>query len=115
MNISISYKYVQSRQPVEEEIGRYTGKLSKLLKCYPSDAVHIHGVFARNLHNSEHSFSLNLKLPTGTLHATGTGSDVRASCKQAFRDLAEQVKKHQARLRKDHDWQRKRRLVQQFA
>jgi len=115
MNISISYKYVKAHQPVEEEVGRYTNKLSKLLKCYPSDAVHIHGVFARNLHNNEHSFSLNLKLPTGTLHATGTGSGVRASCKQAFRDLEEQVKKHQARLRKDHDWQRKRRLVQQFA
>ena len=115
MNISISYKYVKSHQPVEEEIGRYAGKLSKLLKCYASDAVRIHGVFARNLHNNEHSFSLNLKLPTGTLHATGTGSGVRASCKRAFRDLEQQVKKHQARLRKDHAWKRKRRLIAEFA
>ena len=115
MNISISYKFVKEHQPIEEEVGRYTGKLSKLLKVYPSDAVHIHCVFARNLHNNEHSFSLNLKLPTGTLHATGTGSGERASCKQAFRDLEEQVKKHQARLRKDHEGKRRRRLVQQFA
>lgn len=115
MNISISYKHVKAHQAVEEEVGRYTGKLNRLLKSYAPDAILMHGVFAKNPHNSEHSFSLNLKLPTGTLHATGTGYRVRASCKQAFSDLEEQVKKHQSRLRRDHEWKRKGRAVKRVA
>lgn len=115
MNISITYKHVKAHNPVEEEISRYSGKLKKLLKSYDSDAVQVHGVFARNPHNFENTFSLNLKLPGGTLHATGTGSGVRASCKEAFRDLEEQVKKHQARLRHDYEWKRKGRPVRRVA
>ncbi len=108
MKLSISYKYVESHKPVEVEAARYMSKLSRLLKAYEPDLVQLHGVFSRNPHNQEHSFSLNLSLPTGTLHATGTGENVRASCKQAFSELEAQVKKHQSRLRKDYEWKRKR-------
>ena len=65
-------------------------------------------MFTKNPHREENSFSLNLSLPTGTLHATGTGENVRASCKQAFTELESQLKKHQSRLRKDYEWKRKR-------
>jgi len=47
-------------------------------------------------------------LPTGTLHATGVGDNIRAACKKAFAELEVQVKKHQSRLRKDYEWKRKR-------
>jgi len=47
-------------------------------------------------------------LPTGSLHATGAGKNVRASCKMAFSDLETQLKKHQSLLRKDYQWKRKR-------
>jgi len=43
------------------------------------------------------------------MHATGTGENVRAACKQAFTELEAQVKKHQSRLRHDHEWKRKQR------
>jgi len=115
MNISISYKHVKVHEPVEQEVNRYATKLEKLLKNYASDGIQIHGVFARNPHNFESSFSLNLKLPSGTLHATGAGAGVRASYKQAFSDIEEQVKKHQSRLRHDHEWKRKGRSVKQVA
>ncbi len=108
MNISISYKHVKSHKSVEDEIERYTKKLGKLLRSYAPDLVQLRGVFAKNPHNEQHSFSLNLSLPTGTLHATGTGSGVRTSCKQAFSELESQVKKHQSRLRRDYQWKRKR-------
>ena len=108
MKLSISYKHVDSHKPVEKEAARYMGKLQRLLKSYEPDLVQLHGVFSKNPHQAEHLFSLNLSLPTGTLHATGTGNDVRASCKQAFSELEAQVKKHQSRLRKDYEWKRKR-------
>ena len=108
MKLSISYKHVDSHETVEAETSRSTKKLERLLKCYEPDLVQLHGVFSKNPHNEEHSFSLNLSLPTGTLHATGTGGNLRASCKKAFSELEVQVKKHQSRLRKDYEWKRKR-------
>jgi hypothetical protein len=38
------------------------------------------------------------------------GATVRTSCKKAFSELEAQVKKHQAKLRKDYEWRRKRPL-----
>jgi len=111
MKLSISYKHVESHDAVEAEASRSMNKLGRLLKSYEPDLVQLHGVFAKNPHNAEHSFSLNLSLPTGTLHATGVGGNVRASCKKAFSELEVQVKKHQSRLRKDYEWKRKRQRV----
>ena len=108
MNVSISYRHVDSQQSVALEVMRRLNKLGRLLKSYEPDLVQLHGVFSKNPHNQEHSFSLNLSLPTGTLHATGVGENVRAACKQAFAELEVQVKKHQSRLRKDYEWKRKR-------
>jgi len=108
MKFSISYKHVDSHETVEEQSARHLNKLGRLLKSYQPDLVQLHGVFSKNPHNQEHAFSLNLSLPTGTLHATGTGENVRASCKKAFSELESQVKKHQERLRKDYEWKRKR-------
>jgi ribosome-associated translation inhibitor RaiA len=108
MKLSITYKNVEPHKPAEKEVERYAGKLSRLLKSYEPDLVLLHGVFSKNPRREENSFSLNLSLPTGTLHATGTGDNVRASCKQAFTELESQLKKHQSLLRKDYEWKRKR-------
>jgi ribosomal subunit interface protein len=108
MKLSISYKRVESQESVEKDVRRHVDKLNKLLKSYSPDLVQLHGVFAVNAHKEEQSCTLNLSLPTGSLHATGTGKNVRASCKKAFRELESQVKKHQSLLRKDYQWKRKR-------
>lgn len=109
MKFSISYKHVEAHESVETDCAHFVEKLSRLLKFYEPDLVQVHGVFSQNAHKEEHSFSLNLSLPTGTLHATGTGENVRAACKAAFAELESQVKKHQSRLRHDHEWKRKQR------
>jgi ribosomal subunit interface protein len=109
MKFSISYKHVESHEAVEADTAHSVEKLSRLLKFYEPDLVQLHGVFSKNPHKEEHSFSLNLSLPTGTLHATGTAETVRAACKVAFAELESQVKKHQSRLRHDHEWKRKQR------
>ena len=56
----------------------------------------------------EYLFSLNLTLPTGTLHSTGEGADVRACVREAYAEIETQIKKHMALLRKDYAWKRKR-------
>ena len=91
------------------------GKLQKLLQSYSPDLVQLHGAFSRNLRTDECSCTLNLSLPTGTMHATGMGASVWTSCKKAFGELVAQVKKHQAKLRKDYEWKRKRPHVKALA
>jgi ribosome-associated translation inhibitor RaiA len=110
MKLSINYKRVESHKAVEPEVDRQIGKLEKLLQSYSPDLVQLHGAFSKTPRTDENCCSLNLSLPTGTLHATGKGSNLRTSCKKAFRDLEAQVKKHQAKLRKDYEWRRKRPL-----
>jgi len=108
MKLSISYKHVEWQKPAEAEVERHVRKLNKLLQSYAPDLVLLHGVFAQNSHKAEQSCTLNLSLPTGTLHATAASTSVRTSCKKAFTELVAQVKKHQSRLRKDYEWKRKR-------
>jgi ribosome-associated translation inhibitor RaiA len=108
MKLSISYKHVEPHQAVEKEVEQCTVKLGRLLGSYEPDLVQLHGVFSKNPRFEEYSLALNLVLPTATLHATGSGANTLAGCKQAFSDLRSQVKKHQSRLRRDHEWKRKR-------
>ncbi len=108
MHISVSYKDLEHREPVEHEIARHRSKLARLLKRYSPDLVQLHGGFEKHPRRVLYEFSLNLSLPTGTLHATGEGPDVRSSVKEAFAELERQVKKHQAKVRREHDWKRKR-------
>lgn len=109
MHVSISYKHVEFQKPVAAEVERHIRKLGKLLKSYAPDLIQLHGVFTTNKRTEEQSCSLTLSLPSGTLHVTGSGRNVLAGCKNAFHEIETQVKKHQALLRKEHDWNRKQR------
>ncbi len=108
MNISITYKNVDLREPVELEVAKHTAKLGRLLKSYVPDLVKLHGVLAKLPRKEEYTFTLNLTLPTGIMHCTGKGFDVRASLKTAFTELETQIKKHKDHLRHDYTWKRKR-------
>jgi ribosome-associated translation inhibitor RaiA len=107
MKVSFSYKIQEAHASVEQEAERHLPKLSRLLKTYSPDLVQLHGVLAHNSHKGALSLSLNLSLPTGTLHVAGSGSDLRPLCKQVFSELESKVKKHQSRLRKQYEWRRK--------
>jgi ribosome-associated translation inhibitor RaiA len=110
MKTSVNFKHVDSHQSIEKEMERHSSKLGKLLKTYDSDLPQLHATFSRNGRADEFSCALTLSLPTGTLHATATGPRALSSCKKAFSEIEAQVKKHQARLRKDYEWKRKRPL-----
>jgi ribosomal subunit interface protein len=112
MNVSISYKHVDTQKPVEVEVTRRLDKLNRLLKSYEPDLVQIKGVFSKNQRTEEQSLILTLSLPTGTLHATGNGKNVLAGCKKAFSEIEMQIKKHQSLLRREHEWKRKRPVLE---
>jgi ribosome-associated translation inhibitor RaiA len=113
MKTSISYRYATSPQEVEVAVDRYLAKINKLLKSYAADLVQLHASFEKHPRRIEYLFSVNLSLPTGTLHATGSGPDPKSSARRGFVDLEKQIKKHQAHVRKDYEWKRKRGKTQQ--
>jgi len=108
MKVSYSQIEPDARDLIETECKRHFEKLNRLLKRYDPDLVQLHCTLEKTPRRVEFGFSLNLTLPTGSLQATGLGSDARAGAKIAFAELESQVKKHQERLRKDYTWKRKR-------
>jgi len=108
MKLSISYKFEEWQESVEKETQRHVVKMEKLLKRYAPDLVQLRCSIEKRPRKQEYLFSLNLSLPTGTLHATGEAADVRKSVKTAFAEIETQIKKHMAILRKDYEWKRKR-------
>jgi ribosome-associated translation inhibitor RaiA len=108
MKLTIRNAHEEWHEPVEKEIHRQAAKLDKLLKSYAPDLVLLHAAIEKHARKESYTFTVNLSLPTGTLHATGEGYDVLASVKVAFAELCAQCKKHQALLRKDYEWKRKR-------
>jgi ribosome-associated translation inhibitor RaiA len=108
MKISFSHIEQNLRESVEKVIEHHIQKLEKLLQHYSPDSIKMHGDLEHRPRKSDFNFSLNLTLPTGTLHATAIASDAPASVRTAFFELEGQVKKHQAKVRKDYEWKRKR-------
>ncbi|MGH9711882.1 MAG: HPF/RaiA family ribosome-associated protein [Candidatus Acidiferrales bacterium] len=108
MKIMYSHIELEFRRDVDHEAQRHIEKLKRLLKRYAPDLVVLHCSLEKTPRKVEYNFAVNLALPTGTLHASGAGGDVRSGVKVAFAELESQVKKHQAKLRKDYVWKRKR-------
>lgn len=108
LKTSFSYKQVELREETEREVNTNAKRLEKFLKRFAPDLVQLHGAFERIPHKNSFAMSLNLSLPTGTLHATGEGSDAAGSVRAAFTEVLTQLKKHMGKLRKDYEWKRKR-------
>jgi ribosomal subunit interface protein len=109
MKITYSHIDAEVRASIEQEFERHIEKLNRLLERYAPDLVQLHASVEKVPRKSKYCFSLNLTLPTGTLHASGESADVRGGAKIAFAEIESQVKKHQQKLRKDYLWKRKGR------
>ena len=108
MKITYSQIDAEVRASIEQEFERHINKLNRLLERYAPDLVQLHASVEKIPRKQQYCFSLNLILPTGTLHASGDGVEVRSGAKVAFAEIESQVKKHQEKLRKDYTWKRKR-------
>jgi ribosome-associated translation inhibitor RaiA len=111
MKITYSHVDPEFRVIIEHETERHAATLNRILKRYAPDLVVLHGSLEKTPRKTEFNFSVNLNLPTGTLHATGVGADALGSAKAAFAELEVQVKKHQGKVRKDYVWKRKRPIA----
>lgn len=108
MNFSIKCKAVEFREPVEFAAVPHVKKLEKLLKSYSPDLVQLHCVIVKLGRKEECNITLNLTLPTGTLHCVARDLHAQESVKIAFHEIETQIKKHKAHLRHESEWKRKR-------
>jgi ribosomal subunit interface protein len=115
MKTAISYKNVEAPSAVEPAVQRHIEKIAVLLKSYDPDLVQLHGSFERHSKQSSYAFDVSVSLPSGTLHATGEAADAVTSARKGFSELEAQIKKHQARLRKEYAWKRKRPIGEELA
>ena len=98
----------EHRSTIDKEAAHHITKLQRLLKRYDPDLIELHLSVEKTPRKIEYACSVNLRLPTGNLHASGAASEVRTAAKTAFAEIESQVKKHQEKLRKDYLWKRKR-------
>jgi len=108
MKISLSYRGLQTHNGVERLFTRYCGKMEKLLTDYEPDLVQCHGAVEFSPKKNHYGLSVNLTLPSATLHALSSAKNVTSMVQGAFTELESQLKKHKEKLRHEHEWKRKR-------
>jgi len=108
MNDSFSYRHIDFVEPVKKAVNTHLRKVAKLLEGYAPDLINLKGHFDKHPRRTEFTCTLNLSLPTGTLHASAAAVDPENSARGAFCELETQIKKHRSLVRKDFQWKRKR-------
>ena len=109
MNVHISYRTERLRA-VETEINQQIEKLSRRMRVFRPELVHLHGNVepGPSRKNGETSISLNLRMPSGQITATKSASHGSAAVKAAFRDLITQLDAHKEHLRNSRNFNHKK-------
>lgn len=108
MQVHWSIQHVERSPQLDKAIESGTKKIEGLLVRYSPDLVHFHGLIEFTAAHQGPACSLNLRLPTGQLHARQEGKTALAALKACFRNLIEQIKKHKESLRGEGTWRRQR-------
>jgi RNA polymerase sigma factor (sigma-70 family) len=103
MNVHVSYKAYKTPD-IESQINLHIEKLRKRLQVFRPDLIHLHATVEQSSAREGCSVSLNLRLPSGQMAASGQGNTPVAALKAGFDDLQEQLAKHKDRLREKYKW-----------
>ena len=108
MNVHFSYR--ADRTPdLENEINQQIQKLTKRMRVFRPELVHLHGDIApgSSKRNGGTSVSLNLRMPSGQIAATSIAEQPVSAVKDAFHDLIKQFNAHKDHLRNRRNWNRR--------
>jgi ribosomal subunit interface protein len=106
MEVHFAYHHVVRTASLDRTIATSAEKLSKLLKHFSPDMVHLHGVLEYHSKREIPTCSLNLSLPSAVLHASETGDSILSALQECFKELLRQTTKHKDRLRREGSWHR---------
>ncbi len=108
MKLSIQYKCDDFRSQIEQDVARYVSKMDRWLERYDPDLVLFHLCYEKHSRKRTYTITLNLTLPSATLHASASNAEARFALRRAFDEMELQVSKHQRLVRKDYEWKRRR-------
>jgi RNA polymerase sigma factor (sigma-70 family) len=108
MNVHFTYKL--SKTPdVENLINHQVDKLRKRLQVFKPDMIALYGTIDEDA-KIGYTASLNLRLPSGQMAARDSAESAQSVLRSVFDKLSEQLNKHKAQLRSQHQWPRTRRV-----
>lgn len=107
MNVHFSYKIAKTTD-LANLLQQQTDKLSRLLRVFRPELVHLKGSIGENSAPELYAVSLNLRLPSGQMASHEKSDTLNGAVKAAFSELANQLKKHKELLRHQHSWPRRR-------
>lgn len=91
---------------VREKLSEKIAALAKLLVQFPPDSVHLQVVLDKLEKKGLYDVRLTLRLPSNTLHAEKTGTDLLVAINTAIHALKREVMSLKAELRGDYRWKR---------
>ena len=107
MDVHFSYK-ISKTADLEKQVKQQLEKLSKYLRVFRPDLVHVKGIVEESSAREGFVVSLNLRLPSGQMAAQEKGPVAATAVKATFDALTEQLKHHKQVLRSKHKWVRRR-------
>ncbi|MBV9669991.1 MAG: sigma-70 family RNA polymerase sigma factor [Acidobacteriales bacterium] len=107
MNVHITNRANRSTE-VENEINQQITKLTRRMRVFRPELVHLHVDLApgSSKRNGGLSANLNLRMPSGQIHAASAAQQGIAAIKDAFRDLTTQLDAHKEHLRNRRNFRR---------
>lgn len=104
----------KARQAIKAHVDK---DLTPLLQHFDSELVRLHGLVERHTKRRLYRASLQLRLPRKVLAAREEGEDIELVLREAFAELARQLKKHKSLLNNESLWRRpaRRRQLRELA
>ncbi|MEO8727602.1 MAG: sigma-70 family RNA polymerase sigma factor [Acidobacteriaceae bacterium] len=108
MNVQISYR-AQHVPAVETEINQQVEKLTRRMRVFRPELVHLHGnVETSSSKSGGISVSLNLRMPSGQLASSSSAAQAVTAIKGAFKELITQLDNHKEHLRNSRNFHRRK-------
>ncbi len=115
MTSNVTYRHLDKAEKAKarQAITTHVDKdLAPLLQHFDNELVRLHGLVERHTKRRLYRTSLRLQLPRKVLAAQEEGEDIELVLRDAFAELARQLKKYKSRLNNEPLWQRPARRRQ---
>jgi len=102
METNLSLRNIDKNKAINDFFEERVDKLTKHLAHFKDENIHIHANIDKNPHKEEYYASMNVYVPSGTLHARSSSFDMFESMDEVVHSVIRQAEKFKAKLRKGY-------------
>lgn len=102
MQVTLAVRHFNKNKEIEDYFDERVSRLRHHLSNFKDDLIFIHGNLDRNPHKEEFYASVNVYLPSMTLHSRENAVDLLSAINLAFNAVIRQAEKFKAKLRKSY-------------